>query len=101
MGAIHSSNSRTRSFAGCPNRTGTASTIAGGPESLQCSWGGDETGSKEEQPGAQIEQLREGVDKNLVENLDNREALLVEGETGAALNAMTVEPKDDRAGEIK
>ena len=49
--------------------------------------GGDETSSEEEQLGAQAKQLGEGVDKNLVENPDNRVALIAEGEIGAALNA--------------
>ena len=58
--------------------------------------GGDETGS-EDQPGAQAEQLREDVHKNPVEELNNRVALTVEGEIGAAIDAATIEPEDDRA----
>ena len=45
--------------------------------------------------------MEEDVHKNLVENLDNRVALPAEGETGAALNAATVEPEGDRAREVK
>ena len=41
--------------------------------------------------------MGEGVDKNLVENPDNRAALAAEGEIGAALNAATIEPEGDRA----
>ena len=63
--------------------------------------GGDETGSEEEQLGAQAKQLGEGVDKNLVENPDNRVALIAEGEIGAALNAATIEPEGDRAMETE
>ena len=58
--------------------------------------GGDETGS-EDQPGAQEEQLREDVHKNPGEELNNRVALTAEGETGVALDAVTIEPEDDRA----
>ena len=36
-----------------------------------------------------------------MENLDNRAALTVEGEIGAALNAATIEPEGDRAREIE
>ena len=61
---------------------------------------GDETRS-EDQPRAQAEQLREDVHKNPVEELNNRVALTVEGETGVALDAVTVEPKDDRAFAIE
>ena len=63
---------------------------------LQYSWGGDEIGS-EDQPGAQAEQLREDVHKNPVEELNNRVALTTEGEIGAALDAVTIEPENDRA----
>ena len=45
--------------------------------------------------------MRENIDKNLVENPDNRVALTTEGEIGAALNAATIEPEGDRAMEIE
>ena len=61
---------------------------------------GDETGL-EDQPGAQAKQLREDVHKNPMEELNNRVALTTEGEIGAALDAMTIEPKDDRAMAIE
>ena len=89
------------SLVGCPDRTGTGSTTAGGPEFLQYSWGGDETILEEAQPEAQAEQLEESVHKNLVENIDNKTALPAEGETGAAPSAVIVEPEGDRSGEIK
>ena len=62
--------------------------------------GGDETGS-DDQPRVQVEQLREDVHKNPMEELNNRVALTAEGEIGAALDAMTVEPEDERAMEIE
>ena len=58
--------------------------------------GVDETRS-EDQPGAQTEQLREDVHKNLVEDPNNRVTLTTEGEIGVALNAATIEPEGDRA----
>ena len=45
--------------------------------------------------------MGEGVDKNLVENPDNKAALTTEGEIGAALNAVTIEPEGDRAMEME
>ena len=63
--------------------------------------GRDETASEGEKPGAQLEQLGEDVDKNLVENPDNKAALTAEGEIRAALNAVTIEPEGDRAREIE
>jgi len=63
--------------------------------------GGDETGSEEYQLGAQTEQLRDDVDKNPVEDPNNRVALTAEGEIGAALNAATIEPEGDRAIEME
>ena len=108
MGAIYSSSSRTRSFSRCSNRTrigpstaGGTRTTTGGTEPLQCSWGGDETRSKEDQPGAQTDQLREDVDKNPMEDPNNRVAPAAEGEIGVALNATTFEPKGDRAIEME
>ena len=58
--------------------------------------GGYTTGSKD-QLGEQAEQLGEDVHENPVEELNSRVALKVEGETGAALDAVTIEPEDDRA----
>ena len=63
--------------------------------------GGDGTRSEEEQPGVQTEQLSENIDKNLVENPDNRAALIAEGEIGEALNAATIELEGDRAMPIE
>ena len=57
--------------------------------------GGDETGS-EDQQGVQAEQLREYVHENPVEELNNRVALIAEGETGAALDVVIVKTKDGR-----
>ena len=62
--------------------------------------GGDETGS-EDQRGEQAKQLGEDVHENLVEKLNSRAALTVEGETGVGLDAATVELEDDRAMEIE
>ena len=61
--------------------------------------GGDETRS-EDQPRAQVEQLREYVHKNPVEEPNNRVALTTEGEIGIALDATTIEPENDRAMEM-
>ena len=41
--------------------------------------------------------MREDVHENPVEELNNRVALTAEGETGAALDAATIEPEDDKA----
>ena len=41
--------------------------------------------------------MREDVHENPVEELNSRVALTAEGETGAALDAATIEPEDDRA----
>ena len=41
--------------------------------------------------------MGEGVDKNLMENTDNRAAQTPEGEIGAASNAATIEPEAGRA----
>ena len=62
--------------------------------------GGDETGS-EDQLGVQAKQLREDVHENPVEELNNRVALTVEGETEATLDATIIEPEDDRAMEME
>ena len=62
---------------------------------------GDGTRYEGEQPGVQTDKLRENIDKNLVENSDNRAALEVEGEIGAALNAATIEPEGDKALETE
>ena len=45
--------------------------------------------------------MREDVHENPVEELNSRVALTAEGETGAALDAATIEPEDDRAMETK
>ena len=45
--------------------------------------------------------MGEDVHENPVEELNSRAALTVEGETRAALDAMTVEPEDDRTMEIE
>ena len=45
--------------------------------------------------------MGEDVQENPVEGLNIRVALTAEGETGAALDAVTVEPKDYRAMEIE
>ena len=41
--------------------------------------------------------MREYVHENPVEELNNRVALTTKGETGAALDVVTIEPEDDRA----
>ena len=58
--------------------------------------GGNETGS-EDQSGDQAKQLEENVQENHVERLNNRAALTIEAEPGAALDAATVETEDVRA----
>ena len=63
--------------------------------------GGDDIAPEEEQQGTQAEPLEEGVDKNLGKNIDNRVALPSEGEIGAALNAVTIEPEDGRARQLR
>ena len=45
--------------------------------------------------------MREDVHKNHVEELNNRVDLIAEGEIQAALDAVTIEPKDDRAMAIE
>ena len=45
--------------------------------------------------------MRGDVHKNPVEELNNSVALTAEGEIGAALDAATIEPEDDRAMETK
>ena len=63
--------------------------------------GGDDIIPEKAQQGTQAEPLRESVDKNLERHADNRVALSSEGEIGAALNAATIEPEDDRAKAIE
>ena len=58
--------------------------------------GGYETRSKD-RPGEQEKQLGEDGHENHMQKLNNREALVAEGETRAALDVVTVETKDDRA----
>ena len=41
--------------------------------------------------------MGEDVHENPVKEINSRVALTAEGETGAALDAATIEPKDDRA----
>ena len=45
--------------------------------------------------------MGEDVHENPVEERNSRAALTTEGETGAALDAATVEPEDDRAMETE
>ena len=45
--------------------------------------------------------MRGDVHKNPVKELNNRVALTAEGEIGAALDAATIEPEDDRAKAIE
>ena len=45
--------------------------------------------------------MGEDVHENPMEELNSRAALTAEGETGAALDAVTIEPEDDRAMETK
>ena len=65
-------------------------------ESLQFSWGGNDTGS-EDHSGDQAEQLEENVQENPVERLNNRAALTMEVETRATLDVAKVETEDVRA----
>ena len=57
---------------------------------------GNEPGS-EDQSKYQAEQLEANAQENPIERLNNMEALTVEAETGAALDATIVEYEDVRA----
>ena len=58
--------------------------------------GVDETGS-DDQLDDQAKELEENARENPMERLNNMEALTGEAETGATLDAMTVEAEDVRA----
>ena len=118
LGEIYRSSSGTRSSTRCSNRRGNGSTcthgacsksrrsgkstiggkcrVIGGSESLQFSWGGDETGL-DDQLDDQTEELEENERENPMEILNNVEALTAEAEAGAALDAATAEVEDVRA----
>ena len=57
---------------------------------------GNEIGSKD-QLEDQVAQLEENAQENPIERLNNMEALIVEAEIGAALDAVTAEAEDVRA----
>ena len=58
--------------------------------------GGNETGS-DDQSDDQAEELEENEGENLVERLNNMEALTAEAEAGAPLDAVIAKAKDVRA----